>query len=221
MIMEERTKICRKCGVEYPISWFYRDRAAKDGRKWWCKLCEKQYRQDNKEHFKEYGKKYNETNKEHIAECNKIYRAKHKEAIAEKSKKYKLEHKEAIAKSDKIYREANKNQIKEYKRKYQLEHKEEIAEYRNNNPEIGRECRRNQRSKRRGWGTPQPINEWFEGCHLHHLHIDGDHRISIYVPQSIHTPIKHSHSRPDSMIKINLEVLKWYYGLTIDFNHQV
>ena len=31
--------------------------------------------------------------------------------------------------------------------------------------------------------------------------------------------IGHAYNRPDSMIRINIEVMHWYYGLTIDWRN--
>ena len=71
------------------------------------------------------------------------------------------------------------------------------------------------RSKRLDWGTPQPINIWFENSHCHHLHINNDHRTCIYIPVELHKSVWHAYNKLDTMIDINLKILQWYYGLTI------
>ena len=178
-----------------------------------------EYYEKNKERIAVTHKKYYEENKDRIAEMKRKYYADNKKHIDAQHKKYYEVHKESLAADSKIYRENNKERIAEYRRIYYIENKERIAEYLKNNPDVISRSNRNQKSKRRGWGTPQAINEWFEGCHLHHLCSIDDRQIAIFMPSILHKSISHAHNRPESMIKINLEVLHWYYGLTIDWRN--
>jgi hypothetical protein len=54
------TKVCTNCGVEKPISEFYKNKNIRDGFTCWCKKCDsdshKKYRKNNKEIIK-IGKK--------------------------------------------------------------------------------------------------------------------------------------------------------------------
>ena len=73
----------------------------------------KEYREDNKEHLKEYYKQYREDNKEYIKEQKKEYREDNKERIKEHHKEYRENNKEKIKEHHKEYRENNKEKIKE------------------------------------------------------------------------------------------------------------
>jgi 5-methylcytosine-specific restriction endonuclease McrA len=141
------TKICSKCGREYPVTNDYfkwRDKA-KGTLETQCKGCTveyaRQYRADNKgalaEYNKqwrldnaEYAKQYYLGNKEAITERTKKYRLDHKEANAERHKKYRLDHKEAGAEYAKQYNLANKEAVAKHKKQYRLVNKETVAEYR-------------------------------------------------------------------------------------------
>jgi len=117
-------KICSKCGLEKDISEFYKRKDSIDGYHGVCKECNKKYREENKEHIKEYNKEYNkkwyEENKEHIKEQRKEYYEENKERI----KEYYEENKERI----KEYYEDNKEQIAEYFKKYREENPDKCRE---------------------------------------------------------------------------------------------
>ena len=66
-------KVCSRCKQEKPFEGFSKDRAKKDGLSSRCKVCVKQYREQNKERILERNKQYREQNKESISECNKQY----------------------------------------------------------------------------------------------------------------------------------------------------
>ena len=68
---------------------------------------------------------------------------------------------------------------------------------------------RNAKAKRRGWKTPTPINNWFKGSNLHHLHIDDDHKECIFIPISLHKSIPHAFNNKKLMKKINKAAFEW------------
>jgi hypothetical protein len=72
----------------------------------------KEYKEDNKEAYKEYYKKYKEDNKEAYKEYYKKYREDNKEAYKEYTKKYKEDNKEKIKQYNKQYYENNKEAYK-------------------------------------------------------------------------------------------------------------
>ncbi|NOR84663.1 hypothetical protein GQ473_00955 [archaeon] len=82
-------------------------------------------------------------------------------------------------------------------------------QYLKDNPEKASMYARNQAAKRKGWGNPQPINEPFEGAHLHHLHINNDHRIAIFIPAELHESARHAYNRPETMEVINQLAFEW------------
>lgn len=105
-----KTKVCKKCGRELPLSEFYKGKTYKDGHKNECKECFNQQR-------KQYKKQYYLDNKETILEHQKQYRQEHKEEIAEYFKQYRQEHKVEIA-----------ERRKQYFKQYYLDNKDVIAE---------------------------------------------------------------------------------------------
>ena len=101
-------KTCRKCKIEKDFTEFTKDKQNKDGLKYTCKSCSKEYRENNKELIKEHSKEYYKSNKERIKE----YYKNNKELIKEQKKQYYKNNKERI----KQYRENNKERSKEYRR---------------------------------------------------------------------------------------------------------
>ena len=86
--------------------------------------------------------------------------------------------------------------------------------WRKDNPELNRKQRTRYRSKRKGWDFPTPINNFFENSHLHHMHLNNNHQIAIYLPQILHTAIPHRWSNDESMLAINQAAIIWYYYTT-------
>jgi hypothetical protein len=76
-------------------------------------------------------------------------------------------------------------------------------------PEGKASAKRN-RNKRRGFGHA-PLNDWFEGSHFHHLHINGDHAIGIYIPKELHQSIWHSSYSWKNMDWMNLLAYTYLY----------
>jgi len=107
----ENTKICTKCGIEYPatLEYFGKAKGGKFGRKAICRICEtskhKIYRENNKEKITAQSKIYCEKNKESIRAKHKIYRENNKEKMTSKHKIYYENNKEKITSKRKIYRE--------------------------------------------------------------------------------------------------------------------
>lgn len=124
---------------------------------------------------------YGETRRKYCKMYNKI----HPENIKTKNKRYRKSHIKEITKQRKIYRKAH--------------------------PEITRKWAYNMRARRKCWLLPKPINSYFDGAHLHHLHIDDDHRIAIYIPAELHNSIYHAYNKPETMNKINELAMEWYY----------
>ena len=100
-------KVCSKCKKEKELSLFSKQKKGKNGLHSYCKSCEKEYRENNKEKLNEYFKEYYENNKEKHKEYCKEYRENNKE----KHKEYRKE-----------YYENNKEKIKEYRKGYLKEY---------------------------------------------------------------------------------------------------
>jgi hypothetical protein len=77
-----KSKVCNKCGEEKLLEEFNKHNNKKYGRQDRCKVCCKQYYQENKERIAEKNKRYREANKEKIVENQKQYREANKEELA-------------------------------------------------------------------------------------------------------------------------------------------
>lgn len=110
------------------------------------------------------------------------------------------------------YHKRNKNKINKYKKEYYIINKEIITkkrkEFRKNNPDKFRIHNHKQKEKRKSWGEPIPINLYFKGAHLHHIHIH-DKRTCIYVPGDLHKSIGHKNTNSESMNRINNAIKDW------------
>lgn len=98
----KNTKRCTKCGRELPLECFSKNKNTKDGLRYQCKQCQKQYKakwdKENTAHNKQYRaehaeekKQYYQANREEILEKNKQYRAEHVDEIKQKNKQYMAE----------------------------------------------------------------------------------------------------------------------------------
>ena len=93
-------KRCCRCKIEKDLNEFNKDKSRKDGLMYKCKLCEKEYRQLNREKKKQY------------YQMNK-----------EKKKQYYLMNKEKIDQCQKQYYQMNKEKKKQYKKRSPEKHK--------------------------------------------------------------------------------------------------
>lgn len=169
----------------------------------------KQWHLDNPEYSKEYAEK----NKDVISQKNKERYKNNTEYYIQKRKEWCLDNPDYN-----INRYSNKSEEwhvlnKERRRVYYNTHKEKeiqkVKEYRENNPEKIRLLKTKGHKRRKNWGI-EPINNWFKNSHFHHLHVDGNHNIGIYVPAELHNSIWHSYKDQESMNKINKVVIEWY-----------
>ena len=81
--MQEKT--CTFCNETKLISEFYKDKTRNDGYDSKCKLCKKEYYNNNKDHILDYHHEYNRQNSETIATKNKHYRLSNKKTLADKA----------------------------------------------------------------------------------------------------------------------------------------
>ena len=89
-------KICSRCNMEYPVSteYFYKDKNGLYGLRSICKICQKKYREENKEKIKKSKSEYYQNNKEKIEEHKKIYRLNNKDKVAKWHKNVQNKNKE-------------------------------------------------------------------------------------------------------------------------------
>ena len=119
-------KTCTKCGIEKPLSEYYKDSRAKGGLQSRCKSCKSKYAAKwnsenqgykanwdsaNKKHISEYKAKYRSENKENIAEYQTKYRSENKNNTAKTNAKYYSENKERIAQNVRNWRKTNPDKV--------------------------------------------------------------------------------------------------------------
>jgi hypothetical protein len=73
--------------------------------------------------------------------------------------------------------------------------------------------------KHRGFGT-EPLNEWFEGAHFHHLHINNDSE-GVYIPESLHMSIPHNSYTWEGMDAMNIIALLYLHFQTQSYYRNV
>lgn len=69
------------------------------------------------------------------------------------------------------------------------------------------EYHRKYRAKRRRDFGYKPLNDPFDSCEYHHLHIDNDHTIGVHIPRYLHKSIWHSSTTKQNMDAINIVAL--------------
>ncbi len=120
----EQTKICYICKLDKLLEYFGKLKRSRDGLRYDCKDCRKEYRNKNIVHIQEKNKIYYENNKDSLLIKNKEYRNQNIEKIYEQKKEYRNreENKEHIKQKCKDYLPIRKLKIKE-KRKLDLNFK--------------------------------------------------------------------------------------------------
>jgi hypothetical protein len=126
------TKICSKCGIEKPVSEFYKNRSRKDGLCYRCKDCAAAYYQDHKDKKSTYNQNYYKENKDELNASSHRYYKENKEKIANQKHGYNQDHREERASYSHTYYQEHKKEVTAWKRKYAREHKEEMALYERN-----------------------------------------------------------------------------------------
>ncbi len=117
-------KTCCKCKLELDICMFGKLKSSKDGLRYDCKNCRKNYRELNKEIINNNSKDYYKKNKEILNEKNKKYREINRESILIQRKEYRNREdiKEKIKQNNINYLPIRKQKIKE-KRKIDINFK--------------------------------------------------------------------------------------------------
>ena len=109
------------------------------------------------------------------------------------------------------WRKNNPNKTKKYNKKWVKNNFDKIKIYRKqwcrNNPDKVKLIKQKTKAKRRNYGF-NPLNDYFEGSHFHHLHIDNNED-GIFMPGYIHDSIWHDPNNKESMIKINKLAFEW------------
>lgn len=129
----QNKKRCTKCKRLLLLGCFFKNKSTKDGISCWCKECNKQHRQKNKEKNKEkitkYQKQYYQNNKEIFSKKSKQYNQSNKKRNSERSKQYYLDNKKKITESVKKYYQNNKEKIAIYEEKRRKKNKVRMRGY--------------------------------------------------------------------------------------------
>lgn len=117
-------KKCCVCKIEKSLEHFGKLTSSRDGFKYDCKDCRKEYRITNNSRIQEKNKKYYEDNKDRLLIQNRDYRENNKNTISEQRKEYRNreENKVRIKQKNKDYLPIRKMKIKE-KRKLDINFK--------------------------------------------------------------------------------------------------
>lgn len=116
-------------------------------------------------------------------------------------KRYK-ENREHILKQKKEYASSHREQIAAYMREY-------IKIWREKNPDKVRQIANKGYINRASWGV-SPLNSYFKSSHFHHLHINNNHSVGLYIPKALHESFPHRSSDLISMEKINAVAFEWF-----------
>ncbi len=159
-------KKCSKCKINKNESSYSKRKASKDGLSYICKECkceiDKEYKDNNRDHIKNYMNNYYESNKELIKSKNSKKYHENKDTIKEVFKEYYIKNSENIKEKSNIYyydnkkdildkrkyeynrnsekykektkkwSEENQEAVKKYRREYYLKNKKRIKEYKKN-----------------------------------------------------------------------------------------
>lgn len=123
-------KTCPKCGESKPatIEFFSRSNRRASGFDVYCKICQKAYRDANKERQREYDRaRWAATDKERERENKRAYREANKEQISKRKHQYYLANQEAEKARTKAWIEANKEHVIERRRAYYEAKREQIT----------------------------------------------------------------------------------------------
>ena len=140
------TKVCTKCGKEFPATseYFRRNSKCKDGLGSQCKQCQREYNKkynaENKEKKNAHNREYRANNKEFVRErwyANaekyraqaKVYREKNAEKLKEKSKKFRLKNREMLCEKKKAYYLENKERLLQYQKDYAIKNPDKVREW--------------------------------------------------------------------------------------------
>lgn len=69
-------------------------------------------------------------------------------------------------------------------------------------------------SMKRGMGY-NPLNRFFPGSCVHHLHLENSSGFVIHIPKWLHSGVSHNPKFPDSMVTINSLALDFWVNETL------
>lgn len=107
------SKLCCKCKLLKPLTDFGKLKKTKDGLRYDCNDCRKEYNQSTKERRTQYNKEYFQRNKEELSVKNAEYRLNNEDSIRAQRKQYREANADHIKEKQKEYLPIRKQRIKE------------------------------------------------------------------------------------------------------------
>lgn len=154
----ERVRLCRSCGIKKKPSEFSRESKSKDGLRWKCRDC-----------CREYHERYYAENSDRCKATSKSWRASNPERNAAITAKWRAENPDAIKAAVRRYRIAHPEQLREYR-----------ENWRRDNPEKAEAQRVVNVAIRRGDLVRQPCEVCgAEKVHAHHDSYDPGKRLDV------------------------------------------
>ena len=133
-------KTCTKCGVEKPVSEYYKKQRGRYGVRAECKAC-----------VAVSGKKYYEENRDRVMAYHKKYYEENRDQARAYKKKFREENRDRLKAKDKKYYEENRDQARAYQKKYCKE-----------NPEKRRASKHNRRARKASLISDLTEQQWLE-----------------------------------------------------------
>lgn len=104
-----------------------------------CKLCEKEYQQQKRDHIRKYQKEWTKKNQNHHNKKRQEYMSKNKENIKKQRQDYYIKNKENIDTYNRQWAKDNKDKVNLQKQEYRENHREQCnknaKKWRDNNKE--------------------------------------------------------------------------------------
>lgn len=111
-------KTCPHCQENKELSFFGKNKNAKDGLSRLCSECKRQYQKDyhkmNPEKYSIYGKKWRDSNKEKKKEIDRIWVENNRDKSNLIKKRWKMNHKSQCSNMNKVYYQKNTAAINAY-----------------------------------------------------------------------------------------------------------
>lgn len=131
------------------------------------------------------------------------------------------------------WEDRRRSKILKQKCEYYKENCEDIKAYVNERarrPEVKLRNRENSRKwklsnpdKVRGYAEYRslfgfnPLNEWFIDSEFHHLHLNEDHSIGLFMPNVLHRSVRHNSKTMKGINEINELAFEWYFKEQLGF----
>ncbi len=190
-------KTCKKCLETKPMTEFYRNRQARDGRQSRCKKCQCAYNAQWRTANPEYLAQWRTANPEYDAR----WRAANAEKIRESQTRWRAENTEKLRAYQTQWRSENSEKLRAYQAQWRAENPEKVREYevkwRSENPVSYRDGTIRRQGERRARKAGNPVEQGINAsallesqggmCYLCLEHID----LSLQYPHPASLSVDH------------------------------